>query len=528
MRHWLPSRQFFTPIVVTTIALILGLQLGLSPAIGQSANTAPVVLDGHPLFQISAFEQFSAQERTNLINLQLNEAIQSSEPMQVKLEERNGAPTILLNGRYLLTVTQQDTVAGNTPVEQASQWTKQLQPALQQAQAERSSAYLHRSTALAIGLVVLAALFHQLLGWLEQRGSRLALRQLAPTEAEAAAHAENARLLRLAGQLLLAIVRTGLWVATALFITNLFPFSRQWGYQVTNILISSFTSPILTLSNKPYTVLSFLILTAILAGWVILARSLSNLLRSRILSLAGINRGAQEVIVILTRYSLIILGTLVILQIWGLDISSLTILASALGLGIGLGLQNIAKNFSSGLVLVFERPIQVGDFVEVGDLKGTVERIGGRSTEIRTLDHVSIIVPNSQFLEMEVVNWSHGNPISRLHLPVGVAYGSDLKVVREALLEAAHSHPEVLKNPPPNVLFTGFGDSALNLELLIWTTEPHRQFLLKSDLFFQINDLFAARNIEIPFPQQDLHLRSGNLSLAPQVEAALIKRSEHS
>ena len=242
---------------------------------------------------------------------------------------------------------------------------------------------------------------------------------------------------------------------------------------------------------------------------------------------AGINRGAQEAIAILAKYGLIFIGTLVLLQIWGLDISSLAIVASALGVGIGLGLQDIAKNFGSGIVLVFERPIQVGDFVEVGDYKGTVERIGARSTEIRTLDRVSIIVPNSRFLENEVINWSHRNPISRLHLPVGVAYGCDAKAVEGALLEAASSHASVLKSPPPQVLFKSFGDSSLNFELLVWTKEPERQFLLTSDLYYKIYEVLGQRQIEIPFPQRDLHLRSGTLGLSPQVESALIQMFAH-
>ncbi|HEY9639679.1 MAG TPA: mechanosensitive ion channel domain-containing protein, partial [Coleofasciculaceae cyanobacterium] len=228
-----------------------------------------------------------------------------------------------------------------------------------------------------------------------------------------------------------------------------------------------------------------------------------------------------------TKYSLISIGTLIVLQIWGLDISSLTILVSALGVGIGFGLQDIAKNFGSGLVLILERPIQVGDFVEIGSFKGTVERIGGRSTEIRTLDHVSIIVPNSRFLSEEVINWSHHNPVSRLHLPVGVAYHSDPQIVRTVLLEAAQSHTDVLQSPLPQVFFTGFGDSALNFDLLVWTTQPSRQFILKSDLYFRIFELLQERQIEVPFPQRDLHLRSGILSLSPQTEALLTQQSKY-
>jgi small-conductance mechanosensitive channel len=175
---------------------------------------------------------------------------------------------------------------------------------------------------------------------------------------------------------------------------------------------------------------------------------------------------------------------------------------------------------------LFERPIQVGDFIEVGDLHGTVERIGARSTEIRTLDRVSIIVPNSRFLDSEVINWSHDNPLSRLHLPVGVAYGSDPHQIRSLLLETAAGHPKVLSSPPPQVFFKGFGDSALDFELLVWTAEPNKQFLLKSDLYFRLYEAFSQHQIEIPFPQQDLHLRSGRLELSPQLELAMLGLAE--
>ena len=174
------------------------------------------------------------------------------------------------------------------------------------------------------------------------------------------------------------------------------------------------------------------------------------------------------------------------MQLWGLDISSLAVFAGVLGVGIGLGIQGIAKEFVSALVLIFERPIQVGDFVEVGELVGTVERISVRSTEISTVDQVSVILPNSNFLESEVINWSHGSPVSRLKVPLGVAYGSNLTNVRGALLDAAHEHPDVLSAPPPNVFFMEFGDSSLDFNLLVWICEPRKQFQIKSDLYFQI------------------------------------------
>lgn len=507
------------------IALLLVLTLWLPSAIAQTPSQAAIVLDGQSLFEISNSGQYSAQERANLITQQLKEAVQSPDQANVRVEQRNQSPILLLNDRYLLTVTQQDAIPGSTPGEQATIWANQIQEAVQQAQTERSPAYVHKMALLAGGIVLVAALLHWLVGRVKQRVLR-SLRQRLTTAPETP-DAPPSRPLEGLLQLLLAIARFGLWIGVALYITNLFPVTRSWSYQITHVLTSSFTAPIITLGRNAYSVTDLLLLAGLLAGLVAFASTVTNLLRSRVLYLAGLSRGGQEVIAILTKYSLISIGTLIVLQVWGLDISSLTILASALGVGIGFGLQDIAKNFGSGLVLILERPIQVGDFVEIGTSKGTVERIGGRSTEIRTLDHVSVIVPNSRFLSEEVINWSHYNPVSRLHLPVGVAYSSDPQAVRTVLLEAAQSHDEVLQNPPPQVFFTGFGDSALNFDLLVWTTTPSRQFILKSDLYFRIFDLLQARQIEIPFPQRDLHLRSGMLNLSPQAEALLTQPAQH-
>lgn len=481
-------------------------------ALPQSPAKSAVVLDGRPLFEVSASSQSTAPVRANQIALQLQQAVRSAEPIQVRVEKRDNFPTIILNERYLMTVTAQDTVAGITPEQRAVQWVRQLQNTLEQAQAERSAAYLRQTILIAIAIILLGSIAHRWLGWVVKRCSQLAQRLL-HDEADPST-LETVKLLELVLKIVLAIARTGLWMIIVLYLANLFPFSRRLSYQITSFLVTSFTSPLLTLGGKSYTVIALAILAAMLSGWAILAGALTNLLRSRILSLAGINRGAQEAIAVLTRYTLIAIGTLVIVQIWGLDITSLTLLASGLGLGIGLGLQNITKNFISGLILVFERPIQVGDFVEVGELKGTVERIGGRSTEIRTIDRISIIVPNSRFLEMEVINWSHGNPISCLHLPLGVARGSNLQKVKAALLEVARSHPTVLKKPPPDVLFIGFGEDTLNFELLVWTLEPSNQFFLKSDLFFHIYEVLMEKEIKVPLPQRELHI-------SPQLQSTL-------
>jgi small-conductance mechanosensitive channel len=308
-------------------------------------------------------------------------------------------------------------------------------------------------------------------------------------------------------------------------ITDLFPFTRHWRYQVVNLLRVSLSTTLLTLGDREITIIGFLLFIIFFGGLFISTGILTNLLRTRILQVTRINRGAQEVISVIIRYCLLFFGTIVLLQFFGVNLSSLAIIGSAFGVGIGFGFQDIAKNFASGIVLLFERSIQVGDFIQVDDHMGTVERVGARSIVLKTLDRISIIVPNSRLLADEVINWSHGNPASRIHIPIGVAYGSDAQKVKSALLQAASEHPEVLRYPQPQVFFTSFGDSSLDFELLVWTSDPSRQQPLISDLYFQIEKIFRQQEIQIPFPQRDLHLRTGNLpvTLSPQFENYLAK-----
>ncbi len=514
--------------VIQTVGIgcVLLLVVWLAPAIAQVTQPearAPIVIDGQTIFQVSDSGQYTAEERATLINTRLNDAIAAAEPAQLSVVQRNQLPTLLLNDQHLLTVTDQDIFPGQTQLEQARFWARQLDNAIDQAQQERTAEYLQRATILAAGAVAIALVIHLALGWLWQHSLRPTLRKLFPPPEEYEEVSEEPRTITVLLNLLLAIARTIVWLATTFYVTNLFPLTRQWSYRVLNSLIGSFTAPIFTLGQAEYSVIDVLILAGLLFGLIIFAKTATDLLKSRVLRLTGVSQGAQEAVAIIVRYGLIFIGTLVVLQIWGLDISSLAIIASALGVGIGFGLQDIAKNFGSGLVLVFERPIQAGDFIEIGGFMGTVDRIGARSTVINTLDHVSLIVPNSRFLEEEVINWSHGNPVSRLRLPLGVAYGSDLEVTRTALLEAARNHPNVLSMPKPQVFFKGFGDSSLNLELLVWTAEPSKQVLLRSDLYFRIDAALRQHQVEVPFPQRDLHVRSGNmpLELSPQLEQVL-------
>lgn len=205
-----------------------------------------------------------------------------------------------------------------------------------------------------------------------------------------------------------------------------------------------------------------------------------------------------------------VFGVLFALNHIGFDMTALTAVGAVLGVGIGFGLQNLANNFISGLVLLFERPIQVGDFVEVSGVLGTVQSVNARSTTVDTQDHIAIIVPNSNFVSQNVTNWSYRDTRTRIHVRVHVALKSDPRKVEATLLEVARAHQAVLSDPEPRVQFLSFGESALQFDLLVWIDEPPQQFFVRSDLNFAISDLFKERGIEIPFPQRDLHVRSAD------------------
>lgn len=300
---------------------------------------------------------------------------------------------------------------------------------------------------LAVGALALTIALHLGLGWLWRYARQAVLQRFIQPPTGTVADAPKA--LNLLFNLTLIGVRAGLWIVTALYVTNLFPVSRGWSDALTHSLVSSFISPALSIGQNHYSATDLLILIGLLLGWFVLSGAAANFFKLRILQVTRISLGDQEVVAAIAKYALIVVGTIVLLQVWGIDLSSLTIIFSALGVGIGFGFQNIAKNFGSGLILLFERPIQVGDFVKVGDLEGTVVRISARSTVLRSLDQISIIVPNSRFLEEEVINWSYENPVSRVRIPVSVAYGSDISLVKEALLQATHVHAAVLPQPEP-------------------------------------------------------------------------------
>lgn len=237
-----------------------------------------------------------------------------------------------------------------------------------------------------------------------------------------------------------------------------------------------------------------------------LARWIGRLCETRFLR--SIEGGPRYTLVRSVQYGVWLVGILVALKVLNVGLTALAVVGGVLGVGIGFGLQNLVANFAAGLVLLFERPVAVNDFVTVGEVEGRVWGIGFRSTTVITNDNISIIVPNSQFINNAVTNWSHNDSRVRVRVPVGVAYGSDVELVKRTLLEVAAGIEGVLKHPASRVWFSGFGDSSLDFELRVWTEEPIRYQRLHSRLNFAIEAAFRERDIQIPFPQRDLHVKS--------------------
>jgi small-conductance mechanosensitive channel len=230
----------------------------------------------------------------------------------------------------------------------------------------------------------------------------------------------------------------------------------------------------------------------------------------QILSKYSDDIGVSQSIGTIIQYLLIIIGGLIIIQNSGINLGSLNVLAGALGVGIGFGLQNIANNFISGLIILFERPVKVGDRIDVGSVNGDVIKISSRATTINTNDNISIIIPNADVINKQVINWSHNDRNVRFGVPVGVSYKEDPAKIRKILLEVAEEHPGVLKKPAAEVLFIQYGDSSLDFDLKVWTSSYiNRPVILKSELYYRIFEKFKEHNVEIPYPQRDLHIRSG-------------------
>jgi len=266
--------------------------------------------------------------------------------------------------------------------------------------------------------------------------------------------------------------------------------------------------------NFNFSIASLLTGLGILLVALAASRYLRRFLERRLSAHPHLDPGVQYTILRLANYFVIIVALVTALRVSiGADFTSLAVLFTALSVGIGFGLQFLAGDIASGFLLLFERPVRVGDFVTV---RGTDQKFDGkvtaiklRTTIVQTNDHISVIVPNSKMVNEALVNWSYGGRRSRLSIPVGVSYGSDVELVTRTLLRAAEGVPYVLAEPKPSVQFKEFGDSSLDFRLLVWTDRPRRYPAIKSQINYNVWNLFKEEGIEIPFPQRDLNLRGG-------------------
>lgn len=276
---------------------------------------------------------------------------------------------------------------------------------------------------------------------------------------------------------------------------------------------------------KNITVGSVLAGLAIIGLFLFLSRSTFSFLEGGFLPEAGFEPGLAHAVSTLTAYAVLIIGVIAGLMVTGVNLTTLTVIAGGLSIGLGFGLQQIVSNFVSGFILMFDRSISPGDVIEIGSTVGAVQNIGIRSIIIKTATNREVIIPNSHFLSDMMTNLTRTDRIVRVDIKVGVSYDADPLEVEQALLEAAQ-HPQILEEPPSSVQFLDFGESSLDFALLVWTNNPMRIPALSSDLRYRIWDSLKQRNIEIPFPQRDLHIRSGAMwhpadGPSPQVEKNL-------
>src|SRR5438105_6184501 len=270
----------------------------------------------------------------------------------------------------------------------------------------------------------------------------------------------------------------------------------------------------------------FILVTVVIAVFRISSRT-KRFLFNRLLAQSGLDRSLQYAIAQVVSNIVLVVGIFFVLENTGIHLAALTVFAGAVGVGVGFGLQNIASNFISGLVILAERPITIGDRVEVAGIAGQVEHIRARSTIIRTNDNIMMIVPNTKFIDSPVTNWTYGDRRVRFRIPVGVAYGSDVTHVRESLLAVAHENPHTLKEPAPSIFLEQFGENSIDFKLMVWSSEMSaRPSRYRSDLNFAIAQKFREAGIEFPFPQRDVHIRDGVLKVENVTAEANAERTQ--
>lgn len=279
-------------------------------------------------------------------------------------------------------------------------------------------------------------------------------------------------------------------------------------------LWETITKPIFTIGTFDVTIWSAFYLLLLLFLLFFVTSRLRRWLVYKVFAKSDIELGVRLAVGTIVRYVIVLIGLIIILQSLGIDLNSITILAGALGVGIGFGLQNITNNFVSGLIILFERPIKVGDRIEVAGIAGDVTNISMRATTILTNDNISIIVPNSEFISSSVINWSHSDKKVRFKIPVAVSYKEDPERVRDVIIDVAKKSQGVMADPEPSIRFTEYGDSALIFSLRVWTSEYiSRPGAFRSMIYFDLFKRFREEGIEIPYPQRDIHIKNTEFTI---------------
>ena len=306
------------------------------------------------------------------------------------------------------------------------------------------------------------------------------------------------------------------WVAVASGVLAAIPQTRFLTTKMLELLsqglslLDRFFESEIVPGKTTFKIKNLFMVVAAFAVIALLARGVRRLLLNYILNRTPMDLSVRHVVATSAQYLIVIVGFLVLLQSAAhIDLTMLGLVAGGVGVGVGFGLQNIANNLISGIFILFERPIKVGDRIEVGEVHGHVVHIAARATTVRTNDNIDHIIPNSSFTSFNVINWSHGDQKVRFRVPVPVAYGTDARLVERLLLEVAEENENVLKEPSPRVVFWAFGDSALEFQLRVWTTRMlHRRGVFVGQINLAIYEKFQRHGIHIPFPQRDLHLKT--------------------
>ena len=289
------------------------------------------------------------------------------------------------------------------------------------------------------------------------------------------------------------------WLAAALYSFDIFQEAQG--------LLVAFLNSGIKFRAVDISIGDVLVFALVIASSFLVAKIICLLLEEEFLPRLKLKRGLPYAISTVTRYIILVVGFIIAMAAVGIDLSKTTLLAGAFGVGIGFGLQNVVNNFVSGLILLFERPVQVGDAIEVDTLLGEVTGIGIRASTVRTYQGAEVIVPNGDLISRQVVNWTFSNRRRRVEVPIGVAYGTDPQTVIDLLLEIANNHPRVDSDPEPTVVFTNFGESSLDFNLRCWVNIFEEGLAVGTDLRVQIVEALKEAGIEIPFPQRDVHLR---------------------